>query len=233
MPYPLPLLLLAVLLLSFSCDKSTGCNQRSYKLQANLTLTPLQESYRTGDTISMYLEFPEAIVDRNRNDTLQLTHLDIRHGWWMTDQQDIASSRTDVTEHITVLPYGMTVGDFIIEQFGLSTNVLGNLEKLDDNSYAINYKFTLDSVGYFRFDLNNFIQNQAPAEDPISVAGECKDARFYIYYKLDGYQEDNLLLFCEAFPESPNCNRGLTDTEFLDLYDEDFRAGGSYIFKVE
>lgn len=102
----------------------------------------------------MHLEFPEAILDMNSNDTLQLTNLNIPHRWWIIELENLPESRSDALKYITVLPNGTTTGDYEIVRNGQSSYVNGNFQKLENNSYVINYKFTLDSTGYYRFDLS-------------------------------------------------------------------------------
>lgn len=233
----LPLIaLLLTLLASTACvDEKCGRNRNNYryKLQANVQLLPIQSTYAVGDTMSLRISFPEEILDLNHNTIERIVDLNIRSGWWLEDITDITNSNLDVTNAITIIPEGTTIGSFEVDVFGNSTYAKGEMDRLLDNSYAINYRFILDSTGYYRFSIGRFFEDEEPADNPIELADECGNGRFEIAYRIEGHPVENSLLLCEADSTVPNCTRGLSDQEFLDMWGEDFLDGGLYIFKVE
>lgn len=234
----LQLLLLTIIMVistSTCIDEKCGRSRDNYryKLQANVMLLPIKASYEVGDTIELSIHFPEEILDINHNVVEKLISLNILHGWWVRDITDIGDSRIDAINAISVLPEGTTIGSFFIESAGSSSNVVGQLAKLQDNSYFINYKFTLDSAGYFQFNFGRFIEDEEPAENPIEIVNECGNGFFEISYSIENYPVENSLLMCEADNTRPNCTQGLSPQAFLDRWGDDFLESGIFIFKVE
>lgn len=229
-------LFLPFALISTCKDDKCGNSRDNYQydLEAEVIISPIQPIYFVGDTINLSVTFPNPILDRNHNVLETLVDLNIRHGWWVTKIDEVTSLTIDATRNITVLPEYTTTGQWSIESSGQSTNVTGTLEKAEGGSYSIDYRFTLDSIGYYQFRIGQFVEREELAftPDPIALANECGNGKFQISYKIRDYPQDNILLLCEETDIFDNCNLGLSDQEFIERFDEDWRRVASYIFKV-
>jgi hypothetical protein len=140
---------------------------------------------------------------------------------------DSSALSSDAVKYISFLSH-TGFGSYDIRDFGAFSMMRGVLERTLDNSYQLDYQFTLDSVGYFWFQLGSFIENDEPADTPIELSSPCGNGRYDIFYQIQNLPEENALLQCEQNPPIGFCSR-----EFDQDNRDDFDRNASFIFKVE
>lgn len=211
--------------LTMSCNSPS---RSSYDLEAYVTVQPISDSYLAGDTIAINVKFPQQIVNRESNSVVYLLELDIRQTAFTEKVwPDSSILISDAMNYVSFLPSNGR-GEYSVLQAGIFSYANGELERLGDGSYEMDYQFTLDSTGYYWFKVGKFIETDEPAENPVVIEGSNGNDRYEITYLYIDVPDSNYPLLCEQDPPIGVCSVPFTEERI-----EEFRLSGSYIFKVE
>lgn len=215
--------------LFFSCPNDSS-SQYNYDLEAKVTMTPIKTSYVIGDTISLTVNFPNPINDRNHNTLERIEELNIMHGWWVVELTSDSNLSPDATNNITLIDLTGNRGDYRIDGTPTSSDVVGMFERLPNGDLTVDYSFTLNSTGLFWLRFGQFVQTEQEEsiDTPIRLVNPRNNSRFEIYYKIENFPEENLELICENNPPYGFCNQ-----PFGEDFSEEVRRLGSFVFKVE
>ena len=217
------LILLALLICNSCIKKSNDCRVDAdftkHVFEIPITLTPANDTFRVGDTISVIAEFPDTVFDL----TTQLTYFleDFKFNPILLIG-DIGKENglDDALQDFELI----IDGKFTFNQFNFSDGAISYVGEYnyEDGKYFLAYKIVPQKVGLFHFshfsDVNSTVENQG-------FLGRCNGVGLDINVKLnDGV--DNNIDFLNNSPD-PHFNDWM-----LIKPGERFHKFGGYCFYV-
>ncbi|MBC6994638.1 hypothetical protein QWY85_07575 [Neolewinella lacunae] len=205
-------------------------------MNAEVTIYPLRDTFRTGDTINVSFRLPREVENNGTGTILKLTNVDITTRAaieiidQVTESTDIVSALFNDVDLIT---YPDTTGDVQLVRLGPSSGyVQGIPEPNSQGDYTYAFAFVPKSLGLYRFAYGavNFGEELGLRDNILEIEQECDNSNIFklLYLKLVDGNDDNLDMLCQS-TVSTFCV--LDEPRRSDLY-EDYRRQATFIFRV-
>lgn len=231
MNHYLSLLFFACMVLFFVSCKDEKCGGSRdiyiYKLDIPVSITPARSAYEVGDTITVEVNIPKKILDKNHDVIEVVKTQNILHASWVRKVNG-EFSHVNAVDYINYLPGGHIVGSFQV----VSSPPLSYLQGIfgapvsEEFLSSVKYRFVLKEAGVFWFTFSGQRKTDEGDGPLLSVANMCANGSIHYKYEVNGGADNNFAILCPTndmfcTPVYDPDNRGVA-------FDD--RAG--YVFKV-
>jgi hypothetical protein len=215
--YKIVLIVLVTLIFN-SCIKESCRDISAYEFVALATLSPAQEVYKVGDTISIESNFSDLVYERRTNASYKLENFNFFPSTEIV-KIDIPVGERFIPDYFEVIID--SISNYGITFFSGGQSRIQGEYSYKNNSYHLGYKLVAKLPGLYYME-----QGISPDLGDPDFEGPCSRARIDGVVNLNGGSQNNIELL-KLSPDS------YFNTWILEKPDRRFFKFGGYCFKVE